>query len=448
MASSPSTRARPRAWTTLGLLFLTAIIAYTDRQVLSLLVGPVKVALRIDDVQVGLLIGTAFGLIYATVGLPLGWLADRVSRKRLLLTGVGIWSFGTAGCGLATDFNELFLSRMLVGIGEAALSPVAVSLIGDIFAPARRGRALGIYFAGIEAGAGASILIGAWLMQMVRGGLPGGLLSNLAAWRGVFVLLGGAGAVLFVILLVSLHEPARVTTTAPSSAMEGDAGGWIRLIPIYLAVALVSLLENAIGAWGPSVLIDDFGSDLVHVGELLGPCMIVGGCIGVLTGGMLADRGLWRRTAGRSRRGAAGRDTGCVDGHARRDKVLLLMVAGPVYVVASLTLLSTHETVALLGIAGLFTLTGFITAVGLSTILESTPNHRRGVTTSLSFFLNVLLGSGTGPVLAAVFARSLFGSERALAPALVTLGVAVVAVMLGLLSLVFGRRNRTAISPA
>ena len=124
------------------------------------------------------------------------------------------------------------------------------------------------------------------------------------------------------------------------------------------------------------------------------------------------------------------------------------MLAGPVYVLASLTLLSTRETVALLGVAGLFTLTGFITAVGLSTILELTPNRRRGITTSLSFFLNVLLGSGTGPLLAAVFARTLFGSERALAPALVTLGVTVVAIMLGLLSLILGRRNHTVSSPA
>ena len=444
----PVPREQSRAWTTLGLLFLTAIVAYTDRQVLSLLVGPVKAALHISDVQVGLLIGTAFGLIYATVGLPLGWLADRVSRKGLLLAGVGIWSFGTASCGLATDFRELFLSRMLVGIGEAALSPVAVSLIGDVFAPARRGRALGIYFAGIESGAGASILIGAWLLELVRGGLPGGFLSGWAPWRDVFVLLGCAGALLFMILLVGLHEPARVTATAADPAKEDAGGGRLRLVPIYLVVALVSLLENAVGAWGPSVLIDDFGSDLVHVGELLGPCMIVGGCIGVLAGGTLADHGLKWRVPGRSRQHEAGRGTQPFDGHARRDKVLLLMLAGPVYVLVSFTLLSTHVTVALLGVAGLFTLTGFITAVGLSTILDLTPNRRRGITTSLSFFLNVLLGSGAGPVLAAVLARTFFGNERALAPALVTLGVAVTALMLVLLSLIFGPRHRNAISHA
>ena len=116
---------RAYAWSVVGILIATAIISYTDRQVLTLLVDPIRHDLGINDVSIGLLIGSAFAIVYGIAGIPLGYLADRTSRRNLLIAGVVVWSIATIACGLARNFNELFAARISVGLGEAVLSPAA-----------------------------------------------------------------------------------------------------------------------------------------------------------------------------------------------------------------------------------------------------------------------------------------------------------------------------------
>ncbi|MBY0394834.1 MAG: MFS transporter, partial [Novosphingobium sp.] len=137
-----STRA---AWTTVGVLTLAYVFSYLDRQILVLLVGPVRADLQIGDTAFSLLAGAAFALFYAVMALPLAVIADRGSRKRLILAGVAVWGSMTILCGLSTSFAMLFFARMGVGIGEAALTPTAYSLIADLFAPEKRGRAMGVF---------------------------------------------------------------------------------------------------------------------------------------------------------------------------------------------------------------------------------------------------------------------------------------------------------------
>lgn len=120
-----------------------------DRQVLSLLVDPIRGDLGISDTQISLLLGTTFAVVYGIAGVPLGFLADRTSRRNLIFTGVLVWSVGTLACGLSRRFGELFAARLVVGLGEAVLSPAAISLISDYFAPSRRGTAVGVYLSGI-----------------------------------------------------------------------------------------------------------------------------------------------------------------------------------------------------------------------------------------------------------------------------------------------------------
>src|SRR6187402_336812 len=133
---------RGRAWTVVAILIATAILSYTDRQVLSLLVDPIRADLGISDTQISLLLGIAFALVYGVAGIPLGYLADRTSRRNLIFAGVLVWSLGTIACGLSHSFSQLFASRIFVGLGEAVLSPAAISLISDYFPPARRGTAV------------------------------------------------------------------------------------------------------------------------------------------------------------------------------------------------------------------------------------------------------------------------------------------------------------------
>src|SRR6202140_3504503 len=115
--------ARPYAWAVVAILIATAVLSYTDRQVLSLLVDPVRRDLGISDTQISLLLGTAFAVVYGIAGIPLGYLADRISRRNLIFAGVCVWSLGTIACGFSHNFREIFSSRVVVGLGEAALSP-------------------------------------------------------------------------------------------------------------------------------------------------------------------------------------------------------------------------------------------------------------------------------------------------------------------------------------
>ena len=133
----PSARA---GWTLTVMLTIAYIFSYLDRNILGLLIGPIKQDLGLRDDQLGYVIGPAFAIFYATMGLPFGWLADRVKRTRLVAAGIAFWSLATAVTGFVTGFWQLFAARMAVGIGEAVLSPSAMSLIGDSFPEEKRAR--------------------------------------------------------------------------------------------------------------------------------------------------------------------------------------------------------------------------------------------------------------------------------------------------------------------
>ena len=128
-------------WYVVGVLLLAYTLSFIDRMILSLLVAPIRAALDISDTEVSLLIGLAFALFYTLLGLPIAWIADRWNRRNLILTGVALWSVMTAGCGFAGSYAALFLARMGVGVGEAALSPAAYSMLSDTFPRDRLARA-------------------------------------------------------------------------------------------------------------------------------------------------------------------------------------------------------------------------------------------------------------------------------------------------------------------
>src|ERR1700722_1588915 len=215
---------RPYAWTVVAILIATAVLSYTDRQVLSLLVDPIRGELGISDSQASLLLGTAFAVVYGIAGIPLGILADRTSRRNLIFAGVLVWSCGTLACGFSQTFGQLFAARIVVGLGEAVLSPAAISLISDYFPPSRRGTAVGFFLSGIAMGIGESILIGGGVLHVVElGVLAGTPLAGQPAWRLVLLLIGAPG-LLWSLAILAIREPARQAnapasrSTAPASA--------------------------------------------------------------------------------------------------------------------------------------------------------------------------------------------------------------------------------------
>ena len=186
-----------RAWWSVAVFGIAAVVSYTDRLILSALVDPIKLTLRVADSAVSLLQGAAFALVYVFAGLLLGRLADQKRRLTILTMGSTLWCAGTVACGLAPSFGLLFLARVVVGIGEAALAPAVVSIIADSFPDRRRGTAAGIFLLGTLIGGSASVALGSVMLSLaITGtftGIPG--IDSLEPWRAVLVLVGTVGLV-------------------------------------------------------------------------------------------------------------------------------------------------------------------------------------------------------------------------------------------------------------
>jgi MFS family permease len=394
---------RPYAWTVVAILIATAVLSYTDRQVLSLLVDPIRGDMGISDTQISLLLGTAFAVIYGVAGIPLGFLADRISRRNLIFAGVSVWSLGTIACGFSHNFGEIFASRIVVGLGEAALSPAAISLISDYFPPSRRGTAVGFFLSGIAMGSGVAILIGGGVLHAIElGALAATPLASYAPWRMVLLVIGGPG-LLWAMAILLIREPVRHTAEGESAAGVADGSNWratpwARVVPIYVVLAAASFVDNAVGAWAPTLLIRDFGKDPAQIGVELGLLLTIGFGGGVLIGGALADRA-----------GARG-------GWPRKLRVCL--VSGLLILPASLLMNSPTFSLVLAGVPLYFALSGIVTAVGFSAILDVVPNRSRGLAMSMSFFLNVALGAGLGPTAVAVAGAHVFTAKAGLGPPL------------------------------
>lgn len=196
------------SWYVLTVLVVVYILNFIDRQILSILAVDIKAHFDLTDDQLGFLGGAAFAVFYALFGVPLGRLADRWHRVRLLTIGLVLWSTMTAISGLARNYASLSLARMGVGIGEATASPTAYSLISDYFPPRKRGTALAIYSSGLYLGGGVSLFIGAKISQVWNATYPGGGIGGLVGWQAAFLAVGVPG-LLLALWVASLREPAR-----------------------------------------------------------------------------------------------------------------------------------------------------------------------------------------------------------------------------------------------
>jgi MFS family permease len=221
-AQPPPEPAWPRifyAWYVVCLLTAIYALAILDRVSLALLIQPLQQAFKINDMQFGLLQGMAFSIVYSLLGLPYGLLADRSNRARILVGGLTIWSLATIGCGFAHSFGQLFAARMLVGVGEAALVPVATSLIADYFPPAIRPKAFGVFVSGSSFGGGIALALGGLFLYLAGSlitGLPN-VFGAMAPWQIVLLLCGTPGLILAATALLTVREPMRHGLAAPAT---------------------------------------------------------------------------------------------------------------------------------------------------------------------------------------------------------------------------------------
>jgi MFS family permease len=249
-----------RAWSMVSILSAMLVLSFIDRLSLTVLVGPVKHDLLLSDTQIGLLLGTAFGVFYSTVGLPLGYLIDRYNRRNLLVAGVVIWSLMTILSGFAQDFTTLFIGRMGVGFGEAVLTPVAYSLIKDSFPEHRRGRAYGLYMFGASVGTGAALVVAGSLSRAFEGVhldfLP--ILAHLSSWQYVLIAIGLVGLPIAASGLL-IREPTRQNgeglEAARLSAVLKHASANRRFYaPLLVVYAIWGVCIFSYGAWVPTAI--------------------------------------------------------------------------------------------------------------------------------------------------------------------------------------------------
>jgi MFS family permease len=373
----------------LAVLFLASILSTTDRSIVNFLVGPIRQDLKISDVQVSLLEGLSFTLVYAFSGLALGLLADKVARTRLLAAGIAVWSAGTILGGLAPGFSWLFASRILVGIGEAALPPCAISLLCDSFVPSWRGRAISVYVLGGAMATGLAGLLIGWILTAAPAGkfdfIPGA--AGVSAWRIALVGVGIAGMVIAVLLAVQA-EPGRhgaAISAGSKPALRPIATYMFAnrtvFVPLYLAFTAFSIATYGIVAWAAPVLTRQFGMSPGKAGHDLGLAFLIAGIIGALTAGQLLDN----RTLGRGRLG----------------KITALSILALCMLPAAATTLAPSGLVATWAVAVAVMVGPMISIVMLGALSEMMPNDMRGLSVSMLGFAGTMLGGSLGPLLIA-----------------------------------------------
>ncbi len=279
-----STSARYRALV-LAMLLLVYTFNFLDRQILGILVAPIKAELKLTDTQLGALGGIAFALLYSTLAIPLALVADRTSRSWVITISLTVWSAFTALCGLATGFWQFFAFRLGVGVGEAGGVAPSYAMISDYFPPEQRARALSIYSLGIPVG-------------LAAGALLGGMLASAVNWRWAFIAVGLAGVVIAPLFRLVVKEPPRgMFDPAAVRSERVSVGAVFRILaakPSFWLMAFgasfSSLCGYGLAFWVPSVLIRSFGFSLLTASQYIGSLLLIGGTIGVFAGGWLADR--------------------------------------------------------------------------------------------------------------------------------------------------------------
>ena len=272
----------------LALLTLGYVFNFVDRQVMTILIEPIKTEFGATDTQMGLLSGLAFALFYATLGIPVARLADRWSRRNVLAISMTTWSAITALCATATGFWHLLLLRIGVGIGEAGGTPPSQSLLADYFPPEKRAFAQGVLATAPNIG----ILVGLF---------GGALIAEAYGWRLVFLIFGIPGVLLAVLIQLTIKEPPKVRE-AQSQVDQGlfSALGRIVRLPsfthIMVGVGFTGIAGYGLGVWSPSFLVRVHGMSLVDAGLYLGLIGVFGGGFGTIFSGLLVDA-LARRDA-------------------------------------------------------------------------------------------------------------------------------------------------------
>jgi len=392
----------------LGLMFLAYVVSFIDRQVLGVLVGPIKADLQLSDFQFSLLQGAAFAILYSVMAIPLGRLTDTKNRKLIVAIGVFGWSLMTIGCGMAKNFGQLFVMRMGVGVGEAALSPAAYSMIADSFTREKLTRAMAIYKAGLYVGGGLALVLGGYIYDYYDAipDLLFPLLGSVNAWQATFVSVGLPGFLLsFMILFIK--EPTRKGMiraddgSQPASLKIREVFAFMFVehrqlyISLFVGCSILAIVGAGYSSWFTEMLIRNFSLQRSHAGSLVGSVIILSGLLGVFSGPVFVGYFQRRNFA---------------DSNMR---VLMFLSIALIPTSIAAPQMSSHVmALALLSVTVFFQASYM--GVAAAAVQMVTPNQMRGQATAVYMFATNMLGLALGSTLVAVLTDFVFVDEGAL----------------------------------
>ncbi len=394
-------------WYVIGILMLIYTSSFVDRTIISLLVGPIRADLHITDTQMSFVSGISFAVFYTVLGIPIGRLADRYSRRTIIMVGVTLWSAMTMACGLANSFAQLFLARVGVGVGESSLTPSAYSLIPDFFPKDKLARAFGVYNMGIGLGSGLALFLGGLVIGVVQHAPPVSLpiLGLIKPWQLVFLAVATPGLLLALAMLTVREPPRRdmiatETGRRPASLPIASVRKYLwsirgAYIPLVAAYAMTGLENFGFAAWVPSSFIRSYGWTAAQAGERYGIAVLITGMSGAVFGGWFADR-LTRK----------GQKTAYV-----RTAIYAVSCVLPCAVLAPL---APNGATSLLLFAGMSFFNSSWLAVFGGSLQLIVPNQMRGQTTALTLLVTSMVGFGLGPTAIALFTDKLFHDDLAL----------------------------------
>lgn len=408
--ATPLGAVRPDAGRALAVLILFYVLNAFDRTVLSLMVTPAKRDLGLSDSQLGLILGLGFALFYALCSIPFGMLVDRMSRRNLLWFGVTIWSAATIACTFCQNFEQLLVARMVLGLGEASLSPAAVSILADEFDEHRLGRAMSTFVAGGLVGNSIAIALGGvavthfdkwqWIELPVIGAVRG--------WQLPFLLIGLPGIVLAP-LARSFREPVRRGSTNMSAQPLLPALGRRKrvLTSFFFTYIILGMLLYAGNLWMPTYMIRRFGWTAAQAGPALGLVTLVFTGGGTLAAGFIVDH-VTR--------------AGFPDA-AFRVLFWSLLVAAPAGIIA----FEMSNPIGFLITYAIFSLFGLSFAgYGYASLQSISPGDTRGRFAALFLLLQILVGAGIGPSLIGLLSDRAFSGPGSIGTALTSLYIVVI----------------------
>ena len=381
---------------TVGLLTFIYTANYVDRQIVAILLQSIKLDMGLSDTQLGLLSGLAFAIFYATLGIPIAYLADRVSRKKIIIVSLSLFSVMTFICGFAQNFIQLLMARIGVGVGEAGTSPPSHAMIADMYAPNERATPLAIFALGINIGLLIAFLVGGWV-------------NHHYGWRTAFQVVALPGLLLVVIAMFTLRDPPRGLSDGQEAQKAPPLGEVARYIlhnktlrQLIIGSTLVVTVGYGAIAWLPTYFVRVHAMTTIEVGQILALLIGIGGGIGTALGGYFADR------------------LGKCDVRWNLWLIVILALVGLPFSVGAY--LATDATLAIILLAFPVSVGALYFGPTLAMLHTLVRPEMRSLASAILLFINNIIGLGLGPLMIGVLS-DYFSTDygaRALPYAMVT----------------------------